>query len=160
LKRLQLSEWANIAEIIASIVIVFSLAYVGRELNQNTTSIQQTSYQSTLDMLTQGDLLLAENAELDALISKGETNPEQLTAAEWSRFGRFVLTRFGAWEYMYLAKQENSISNAHWSAFEPYFMSQICRGGFRKYYDENGISFDITFREYLDDKISTQCTLH
>jgi len=159
LKKLQLSEWANIAEIIASIVIVFSLAYVGRELNQNTTSIQQTSYQSTLEMLTQGDLLLAANAELDALVRKGETNPEQLNAAEWSRFGRFVLTRFGAWEYMYLAKQENSISDAHWSAFEPYFMAQICGGGFRKYYNENGISFDTTFRQYLDEKISIQCRM-
>jgi hypothetical protein len=87
LKNLKLSEWANVAEIIASIVIVFSLAYVGLELNQNTKSIQQSSYQSTLSMLTEGDLLLAADADINRIVTAAESDPTKLADEEWSRFG-------------------------------------------------------------------------
>ena len=36
MRKLKLKDWASVAEISASFVVVASLAYIGLELNQNT----------------------------------------------------------------------------------------------------------------------------
>ena len=158
MKNLKLSEWANVAEIIASVVIVFSLAYVGLELNQNTNSIQQASYQSTLGMLTEGDLLLASDADLNRIVTSAESDPDNLSEDDWSRFSRYAIARLGSWEYMFLAKRSNSISEGHWAAFEPYFATLICTPGYRKFFEENKLFYDFSFIEYVSLVISKSCT--
>ena len=45
MSNLKLADWASIAEILTSVVVVVSLIYVGFELNQNTIAIQQSSHQ-------------------------------------------------------------------------------------------------------------------
>ena len=59
-------------------MIIASLGYVGLELNQNTTAIQQSSYQATLDMLTEGDYLLASDEDLNRIVLTAERDPSQL----------------------------------------------------------------------------------
>lgn len=157
MKKFNLSEWASIAEIIASIVIVISLAYVGMELNQNTTSMQQSSYQSTLGMLTEGDLLLASDNELNKIVTTAENDPSSLNEEDWSRFSRFAIARLGAWEYMFLARRSNSISQAHWDAFEPYFLTLLCTAGYRKFYSENTKYYDQTFNTYVASVADQWC---
>ncbi|MDA9764857.1 MAG: hypothetical protein P8L44_04930 [Opitutales bacterium] len=44
MKQLTLSNWAHIAEIIAAIVIVISILYVGKELKQNTQAMHDDSW--------------------------------------------------------------------------------------------------------------------
>ena len=158
MRKLVLSEWANVAEIIASIVIVFSLAYVGLELNQNTTAMQQSSYQSTLGMLTEGDLLLASDGELNEIVTAAESDPSTLGDDDWSRFSRYAIARIGSWEYMFLARNSNSISPAHWEAIEPYFQNLICTPGYRKFYEENTVFYDMSFVEYVTSVINDECT--
>lgn len=155
--KLNLSEWANVAEIVASIVIVFSLAYVGLELNQNTNAIQQSSYQSTLSMLTEGDLLLASDAELNKIVTAAELNPSTIGNEEWSRFSRYALARIGSWEYMFLARNSGSISSSHWNAFEPYFQNLICTPGYRKFFIENTDFYDMIFANYVTSFINEGC---
>jgi hypothetical protein len=123
-------------------MIIASLGYVGLELNQNTTAIQQSSYQATLDMLTEGDYLLASDEDLNRIVLTAERDPSQLDDEEWSRFTRYAFPRLGSWEYIYLSRQSNSISETHWSAFNPYFADLICNSGYKKFFEENTIAFD------------------
>ena len=157
MRKLNLSEWANIAEILASVVIVFSLAYVGLELNQNTKALQHDSYQSVLDSLAEGDLARAMDAELDQIILTGELAPNELGSQEWSRFTSFAFPRMGLYEYMYLAKQQDALSDVQWSAFEPYFSSLVCLPGYEKFLNENKLFYAELFMAYLTQDIISQC---
>lgn len=153
MRKLSLSEWASIAEIIAAVVIIISLGYVGLELNQNTNAIQQSSYQATLDTLTGGDFLLASDPELNRIVSTAEEQPTSLSEDEWSRFSRYATPRIGAWEYMYLARQTNSISDSHWQGFHPYFENLICDTGYREFFEKNTITYNPEFVEFVNEII-------
>ena len=83
MSKLKLSDFASIAEILASVVVIASLAYIGLELRQNTQAMQQASYQSANDYLLQLDLAQATDEELNRLVMKAESTPADVTEEEW-----------------------------------------------------------------------------
>ena len=95
MKKLTLTNIAHIAEVIAAIVIVISIIYVGKELNQNTQVMHNQSWESVVDRLTEIDMGEAMDSELSQIIMRGESRPDSMTDEEWFRFSRFVLARMG-----------------------------------------------------------------
>jgi len=79
MRSLKLSEWANVAEIVASVVIVASLVYVGLEVNQNTRALQNESYQFVLTALREGNDLLVTDADFYRIFVTGEDSPSELS---------------------------------------------------------------------------------
>jgi len=154
--NLRLSEWANIAEIVASIVIVASLAYIGMELNQNTQALQQESYQTTLATMIDVDIAEATDESLSRILLSGMSSPGELTPEEWYRFARVAYARFGMWEYIFLSNRENAISHQQWTALEPYFIDLSCKMGFKRFWAENRTGFSPEFVNYF--KVTTQLT--
>ena len=63
--NLKLSEWANVAEISVSFIVVASLVYIGLEVNQNTQALQIDSYQSMNGYLLELDVAQASNEDLN-----------------------------------------------------------------------------------------------
>ena len=157
MRDLKLSEWANIAEIIASVVIIASLMYVGLELDQNTRALQNDSYQNVLAMLSDQQIALVSNEELHRVIKAAESSPSDVSAEDWSRFTEFMFPRIGVWEYLYVANQEDSISDTVWTGFEPYFLSIICRPGYGRWMDENSAAFVPEFFDYLQTTAMPTC---
>ena len=157
MQNLKLSEWANVAEIIASIVIVASLVYVGLEVNQNTRALQNDSYQNILALSQEQQNTLATDKEFHRIFLTGENSPSELSEEEWSRFTQFMFPRIGLWEYLYLSKQDNSISPSVWMAFDPYFRDVICMKGYRRFVEENRVAHAPIFMEYLETDVFPDC---
>lgn len=157
MKSLKLADWANIAEIVASIVIVISLGYVGLEIKQNTLALQNESHRSTLEMMNSGQIVLATDEEFHRIYTLGLESPAQLSDVEWSRFVQFMLPRLGAWEYLYLAKLEGSVSPGAWAAFDPYFREIICETGMVKFVAAYESSYAPEFVEYVKSDPVRQC---
>jgi hypothetical protein len=157
MKSLKLADWANIAEIVASIVIVISLGYVALEIKHNTLALQNESHRSTLEMMNSGQNILATNAEFHRIYILGLESPTELNDAEWSRFVQFMLPRIGAWEYLFLAKVEGSVSPGAWAAFDPYFREIICMPGLLKFVAAYKSSYAPDFIEYVQSDPMRQC---
>lgn len=157
MKSLKLADWANIAEIVASIAIVVSLAYVGLEIEQNTLALQNESHRSTLEMMNSGQNILATDEEFHRIYISGMASPTELNELEWSRFVQFMLPRLGAWEYLFLAKLEGSVSPGAWAAFDPYFREIICEPGLVKFIAAYESSYAPDFIEYLKSDPLRQC---
>jgi hypothetical protein len=157
LKSLKLQDWANIAEIVAAIVIVLSLGYVGLEINQNTKALQNESHRSTLEMMNSGQNILATDEEFHRIYKLGLESPADLDEAEWSRFAQFTLPRIGAWEYLFLAKLEGSVSPGAWAAFDPYFREIICMPGLVRFVGEYETSYAPDFVAYVKSDPMSQC---
>ena len=104
MRKLNLSEWANIAEISASIVLVFSLVYVGLELDRNTKAVHSDSWQDVFNNLIELDMVEAASEEISGLVFRGESTPAELTEKQWWRFSKFADSRLGQIEHAYLAK--------------------------------------------------------
>jgi hypothetical protein len=155
--KLRLSEWANLAEIIGTIAIVASLAYVGLEVHQNTKALQTESYKSVLEMISEGENILATDVELHRIYVTGTRSPESLSEEDWSRFTYFNFPRMGIWEYLYLGKLDNTITPATWSAFDPYFRDLSCMKGNRRFFEENRVGHASLFMDYLDSGVFPHC---
>ena len=155
--KLRLSEWANIAEIFASIVIVASLAYIGIELNQNTQALQQDSYQATVGTLVELDIAEATNADLSRIMLEGNSSPRELAPEEWARFVRIAYSRIGLWEYVYLSSREKAISDTQLIALEPYFIQLVCSNGLKKFWAENRVGFSPEFAAYYELEARSAC---
>ena len=158
MQKLKLSEWANIAEIIASIVIVASLVYVGWEVNQNTKTLQNESHMNVITLLNDQQMALTTNEDLYRIFIKAEELPFDLSNEEWLRFVQFIYPRIGVWEYLYIAREEGTINDHVWSGFEPYFLSIICKPGYRRWWDEFGLSNAPPFIAYVETQVLPTCS--
>ena len=110
--KLKLSDWSNISDIVASIVVVFSLVYVGLELNQNTMAVRANSFEHTMEMHSGSMNLLAADEALHRIIMDGDKFPKGLSKEKWSRYKYFQYPRFGAWEYAYLGYIDGTIGES------------------------------------------------
>jgi hypothetical protein len=156
-RNLKLPEWANVAEIFASVVIVISLIYVGFEVNQNTQALQNEVHQNVLSILTDQQHVLVEDAEFLEIFLTAETTPTNLSALEWSRFEQFMYGRFGVWEYLYVAIQNNAITDAVWLSYEPYYLVIICKPGYQLWWQQNRTSHGPDFIAYVDEILAADC---
>ena len=157
MRSLKLSEWAHVAEILAAVVIVASLAYVGLEINQNTKALQNESYQYVFSMLAESQNILVTDKDFNRVFDIGERSPSELSDEEWSRLTKFLLIRWSAWEYLFMMKEEDSISPVAWTAFDPGFRVVVCMRGHRRFFEESSLDFAPRFIAYLEADVFPNC---
>ena len=156
--KLKLSEWANVAEIAGTLVVIASLVYIGLEVNQNTEALQIASYQSMNSYNLELDVAQASNEELNRIITLAETSPSDVTAEEWTRFIRMAYPRYGMWEYLYLSTQENGVEDDQWIAFEPFYLTEFaCKRGYRRFWEEHHLGFAPPFIKYMQSEVLPTC---
>ena len=113
----RLSNWAAIAEIASAVAVVISLIYVGFEINQNTTSVRASAFQSVSDSLTDFTALIAAEPDLARIYSQGRENPDSLTSGERMRFNFLMITLVRLMENAYIQKQSGILNEDHWAGF-------------------------------------------
>ena len=156
--RFKLAELANVAEIVASVVIVVSLVYVGMELSQNTKAVHAASYQALIANLTEVDLAVVTNPHLDRIITTGEMTPTELSKEEWSTFSRYSLARTGQMELAYLSYRDGALSQLQWSGVDPFIAAVLCLPGYQRFWEENRASvFSPSFVDYVEDNVIPSC---
>jgi hypothetical protein len=159
MSKLKLSDWASLAEIGASLVVVASLAYVGLEIKQNTKAVHAATYQGFVGNLTQVDLAVVTDANLDRIITTGESSPAELSAQEWSTFSRYSLARTGQLELAYVSHMDGTMSDIKWSGIEPFIQSILCLPGYRRFWNESYQSvFAPVFIDYVESNVLPLCS--
>ncbi len=158
--KLKLEDWSNLSQIFAALVVVASLAYVALEIEQNTQAVQAASYQALISNLTDVDLAVVTNPELDRIVSLGEKSPWELTPEEWSTFTRYSLARTGQLELAYLSYIENALNETQWAGVESFILSVLCLPGYFRFWTENSTNiFAPAFVEYVTDNVIPNCPI-
>jgi len=155
--KLEKWVWKETAEVLGVLGIIAGIGFLGFEIRQNTRALQNESHQAILAILTDQQLALTTNDSLHRTIMAGEQSPFDVSDEEWSKFTEFMYVRLGVWEYLYLAKADEAITEAVWAAFDPYFLSLICKPGYRRWWDEHSVAFAADFRAYLDADVLLSC---
>ena len=155
----KLSKLASVSEIGAAVVVGISLIFIYQELEQNTLSTQDASYQQFLSNLTGLDLGEASDPELSRISSTGELNPDELSDEDWIRFSRISSARLAQMEYAFLSRSNETMSDMHWQAVEPHLNYLFCLPGYRKFMN-SGMDeiFSIAFLTYLTDEVYPSCS--
>lgn len=88
MKKLSLSELANLAEIVGAAAIVVSLIYVGQELKANTAAVQAASLQSITNSSSVSMLAVVENGDFADIRLRGDQEPtDSATSCTSARCG-------------------------------------------------------------------------
>lgn len=90
MKKLSLSQWTSIAEIIGMIAVVISLVFVGLEIRQNTNQAKTAGLETGTDFI-KVVYNMADTKESADFILKGLTNFNNLTRSEKMVFDRTLV---------------------------------------------------------------------
>ena len=154
MKKLDLGQ---LLQVFGNAAVVLGILLLVYELNQNTRALQSESYQFVLDGLRAGNEILATDDEFYRIFVTGVKSPSELSDEEWERFSIFLLGRLANWEYLYLMRQENSISPVAWTAFDPGFRVMVCDPGYRRFFEEYSIRHAPAFIAYLESDVFPDC---
>lgn len=155
MKRRSLTEWASIAEIIASVAVVISLLIVAYSISQNTATIeaaQKSSFLESWRNLTQ--LPFYTNSELAAIQLKVHTG-EKLTPLENKRWENYLRAVFDTWWQLHNSHQDGLVSDQAWEDMNGSILTlwELERMG--DFWDARGKYWASTpFREHIDSEVA------
>jgi hypothetical protein len=105
------------------------------------------------------DLAQATNEELNRLVMKAESTPADVTEEEWERFTKMAYSRYGLWEFIVLADQEDAINSSQLLVFEPYFVETACDPGYVQFWGDHNVGFSPVFQQYIEKKVLSECSV-
>ncbi len=109
----QLSDWASIAEIIGSVAVVFSLLYVGFEIQRNTKVGLASNRQEIASRAQELALYSAETGIYSLLFDESAYTAE-LTTAEQDRLTAYIGALLRTTEEAYLLNRDGLLDDEYW----------------------------------------------
>ena len=91
----------NFGEFVGSIGVLATLAYLAVQIRQNTRATQAASHHAITDSLNQGNIAVAQNAELAHIWVTGCDDRTSLTEADRHRLDSLLLAHFHVFDSLF-----------------------------------------------------------
>ena len=129
MKRLNLAETAQLAEIVAAMAVIISLIYVGFQLKANTDAVRSASIQAITS--TSIEVIGAQNAdpELARIRRTGNEDFSALTADETYRYNILNRQIWLTFHNVYLQRNLGVTGGELWSTYERIICIDMLRPG-------------------------------
>jgi hypothetical protein len=128
-RRLSLTEWAAVGELVATVGVVISLLFVGFSVRQNTAALQG----SMENMLFEQHMDLANHfladPSLAGILVKMRGEDPQLTAIEAVRWEKYQLNMLDIWTMAFTRRERGLLAEDQWEAWDEYFTELFRSGG-------------------------------
>ncbi|WOJ92140.1 hypothetical protein R0135_10105 [Congregibacter variabilis] len=111
-----------LVEVVSALVVLLGLVFVGLELRQNTNAVQAATFQGLTDATNDAVLLLAGDAELARIFSKGVADPTSLDENEYVRFTLWNRTFWVRMQNAYSQWHRGTLTDEDWKLYK----STIC----------------------------------
>ena len=132
MSRLKLGEWAQIAEIVAAVAVVFSLVYVGLELRENTSAVRAASVQAITTGTRDALMTVASDAELARVVRLGAYDRSSLTDDEKYRFSIFSRQRWLFFQGIWIQHQLDVLDENSWQSYRQLVCNLLDNSGNRE----------------------------
>jgi hypothetical protein len=119
MRKLNLSEWAHVAEIAGTIGVVVSLLMVVYSLERNTVAISGSGANEIFDGLREIQVAVLSNRELVEITARGSADPGSLSAVEMDTYEMWAAMHLDLWDRMSIREIEgliNPAASAPWNA--------------------------------------------
>ena len=151
---MNLQHWYYVAEIVASIAVVFSLCFLALELRLYLRQARDDS----MDLVTsrRHDLLrvMAEDGELADIVWKGLAGTPRLPAHEWSRFGFYIYALILEYERAWLKVKAGLLDQHVLQTWDHALSWWLQHPGMGAWWRGNHPGFQAGFTAYMNDKIN------
>ncbi|MDX1405465.1 MAG: hypothetical protein R3192_13045 [Woeseiaceae bacterium] len=141
--------YASIAEVVSAIAIVVSLLYVGYEIRQSVVFSSRDIEETLYARQQEDNRIFIENGNLAQIVATARDHPDQLSAADRSRYLAFAHNLYDSWEIAFYAHRDGILRDGAWDSWNEYFVRQSrIHPNFA--WTENRQYFPGEFSEYVD----------
>jgi len=129
MKKLTLSEWAAVGEIVGTVAVVISLLVVAYSIDRNTAA----THASNENILFERHAELANHFMLDPTLAeilvKRRNGDADLSDVEAVRWEKYELNLLDIWAMAYNRYQRELLAENQWVAWDTYFTHLFSSGG-------------------------------
>jgi hypothetical protein len=145
-----LERSALLAEIIGSIAVVFSVAYLAVQVADSNKLLRSQGHYNGLELTQRPLEMMIENENLARVIADCDEHPDTVSKGSWYRCSSYYLMQFNGWEYLYYQHNDGSIPSQLWNGADGSFKYRVAtRPGYRRFWAETQLAFDEPFKSYL-----------
>lgn len=138
----------SIGEAVGSAFVLISLLYLAVQVRQNTNTAKGASHHAVTDSFNAISTLIAQDTKMARLWRLGGAELESLTEDERTSYGFLCLMYMRVFETIYYQKKVGTMEDQLHQAEEQSLKWAFSLPGFRKWWQENPISFSVEYREY------------
>ena len=121
MKKITLSEWAAVGEIIGTVAVVISLLFVGYSINRNTDAAQASSENILFERHTDLANQFMIDPSLAELLVKRRNGNADLTEVEAVRWEKYELNMLDMWALAHSRYKRELLSEEQWVTWDRYF---------------------------------------
>ena len=156
MRKLSLTEWAQIGEVVGMVAVVFSLLMVVYSINQNTIALRGSNANLIFERHAELQALFIADESLSAIVVKKRNSADELTATEVIRWEKYTLNLLDIWAMAYERNFEDLLPAHEWTAWNTYFVSTF-RAGDEKIsesrWDDNKDGYGESFWNHVNDAL-------
>ena len=152
---MDLSYYANLAEIIGTTAIVVSLIYVAVQIRQNTRATRLSAAQNISHELREVTASLANETETAELHLKGIANIDSLAPAEKHRFYILLSALYRVYENAYYQNREGALDPYVWEGVigQLLITRHSSSSGYQTFWRDRKQIFSKKFQDFLENEL-------
>ena len=151
---MNLSDVANLAQIIAALGVVVSLIYLAVQIRENTKVASAQARHSISEFVLRISMFRAEHADRFAKLESGaELTDGDRQFRYWSHI-QFLLHA----ETYFHQHDLGLMPDAHWQPYAQYFAKYTQSSGFREVWDDIGPGFSEDFARWINGLLANPKT--
>jgi plasmid maintenance system killer protein len=150
---MDLTYYANLAEILGTAAIVVSLIYVAVQIRQNTRATKLTTAQNVSHDLRESIALIASSTEMAGIHIRGMQDIESLTPAEKHRFYIWLNHNFRMYEHAYYQNQEGALDAYIWEGVVANLTLAKGTSGYDTFWRDRSKIFSQEFRDFYESDV-------
>lgn len=121
MKKLTLTDWAAVGEIVGTIAVVVSLLFVAYSIDRNTDATQASNENILFERHTALANLFLADPTLAELLLKKRSGDSGLSEVESIRWEKYELGMLDIWALAHSRYERSLLSEEQWVAWDRYF---------------------------------------
>ncbi len=150
---MNLNDLANIGQVIGALAVVVSLIYVAAQIRQNTNAVRAATAQSLHEHFASWYHLIASDASLAELATRGLKDYASLSDTEKARFVSLFMAFLAYFQNAFLKWKQGLLAPSLWKSWEQVMMNLIGAPGGKELWKERAYLFDDEFRRHVEDDL-------
>ena len=151
---MDLDNVARISEIVSSVAVIVSLAYVGVQVRQNTRALKATTYNAVTGNSVAILAPMFASPEVTEFLVRFQADPGAVTPAEKMRFHILMLTAFRHWDNLYYQYRTGTLDDEMWVSYDRTLSSWLDNDAWRAWFQQNASFFSDSLRELVRERVS------
>ena len=153
MRKLDLTEWAALGELVATAAVVASLVFLVISINQNTAALKGNNDISIFEQ--HGELMshFIADPSMAAILAKKRSAATPLSDVEAIRWEKYETSLLDIWVMAYTRHQAGLLADGHWEPWDDYFAEIFANGDeklTRERWLELRFGYEPAFWEHVD----------